>query len=158
MGVSGSGKSTIASMLATRLGFEYVDADWLHPPANLEKMQQGIALDDDDRWPWLRAIAERIEALRAEGRGAVVACSALKRVYRDVLTGGRADARLVYLEGTPAAIAPRLAGRGGHFMPASLLESQFAALEPPGADERAIHVSIEAPPEAIVAAIVEKLG
>ena len=157
MGVSGSGKSTVAAMLAERLGAEYVDADWLHPKANVEKMQRGIPLDDEDRWPWLRAIAARMHELRAKGRGCVVACSALKRAYRDVLRDGSADVRFVHLHGPAEAIAPRLSSRDGHFMPASLLASQFAALEPPQADEGAIVVSVELAPAEIVEAIVTSL-
>ena len=157
MGVSGSGKSTIATLLADRLALEYVDADWLHPKANVEKMQRGIPLDDEDRWPWLRAIAARMAELRAQGRGCVVACSALKRAYRDVLRDGRDDVRFVHLAGPPEAIAPRLSGRDGHFMPGSLLASQFAALEPPQPDERAMAVSVELSPGEIVEAIVTSL-
>jgi gluconokinase len=157
MGVSGSGKSTIAAMLAERLGVEYIDADWLHPKSNVEKMQRGIPLDDEDRWPWLRAIGGRMAELRAQGRGCVVACSALKRAYRDVLREGDGDVRIVHLDGPPGAIAPRISGRDGHFMPASLLESQFAALEPPQPDERALAVSVTLTPEEIVEAVVTSL-
>jgi len=157
MGVSGSGKSTIAALLAERLGFEYVDADWLHPKANVEKMQRGIPLEDEDRWPWLRAIAARMQELRTSGRGCVVACSALKRAYRDVLRDGHDDVRFVHLAGPAEAIAPRLSGRDGHFMPATLLASQFAALEPPQPDERAMAVSVELSPGEIVEAIVTSL-
>ena len=152
MGVSGSGKSTIAAMLAERLGLEYLDADWLHPKANVDKMQRGIPLEDEDRWPWLRAIAARMRDLDC-----VVACSALKRAYRDVLRDGRDDVRFVHLAGKPEAIAPRISGRDGHFMPATLLASQFAALEPPQPDERAILVSVELAPAEIVEAIVTSL-
>jgi gluconokinase len=157
MGVSGSGKSTIAALLADRLALEYVDADWLHPKANVEKMQRGIPLDDEDRWPWLRAIAARMAELRANGRGCVVACSALKRAYRDVLRDGCEDVRFVHLHGPAEAIAPRLSGRDGHFMPASLLASQLATLEPPRADERALVVDLALAPAEIVEAIVTSL-
>jgi gluconokinase len=157
MGVSGCGKSTIAAMLADRLGFEYVDADWLHPRSNVEKMQLGIPLDDEDRWPWLAAIAARMAELRAQGRGCVVACSALKRAYRDVLRDRREDVRFVHLHGPAEAIAPRLTGRDGHFMPASLLASQFAVLEAPQADERALVVSVQLTPAEIVEAVVTSL-
>jgi carbohydrate kinase (thermoresistant glucokinase family) len=157
MGVSGSGKSTIAALLAERLGVEYVDGDWLHPKSNVEKMQRGIPLEDEDRWPWLRAIALRVAELRTQGRGCVVACSALKRAYRDVLRDGHDDVRFVHLAGPAEAIAPRLSGRDGHFMPAALLASQFAALEPPQPDERAIVASVEDPPARIVEAVVTSL-
>lgn len=155
MGVSGSGKSTIASMLAARLGWTYVDGDWLHPPANIEKMSRGVALTDEDRWPWLAAIAERARRLREEGAGAVIACSMLKRAYREILvTDG---ARLVYLEGDPDTVARRLGSRDGHFMPPALLDSQFAALEPPSRGEKPIVVSIARPPEEIVDEIITAL-
>lgn len=158
MGVAGSGKSTVAALLAGRLGWTYVDGDWLHPPANVEKMRSGTPLTDEDRWPWLGAIAARIDALRAEGKGAVVACSALRRAYREVLLAGRAGgARLVYLRGDRATVARRLGARDGHFMPPALLDSQFAALEPPGNDERPIVASIDGAPAEIVEAIVTSL-
>ena len=157
MGVAGSGKSTIAAMLAERLGWTLVDGDWLHPASNVEKMRGGTPLTDEDRWPWLSAIAARIDELAAEGRGAVVACSALKRAYRGVLLGGRPGARLVYLKGDRETVASRLGERDGHFMPASLLESQFATLEAPQADEGPMVVSIERAPAEIVEAIVISL-
>ena len=157
MGVSGSGKTTVAALLADRLALEYVDADWLHPQANVEKMQRGLPLEDADRWPWLAAIAARMAELRARGRGCVVACSALKRAYRDVLRDGREDVRFVHLDGPAEAIAPRINSRDGHFMPASLLASQFAALEPPQADERALAVSVTLTPAEIVEAVVTSL-
>ena len=158
MGVSGSGKTTVAALLAGRLQWEFEDGDWLHPEANVQKMQRGIALTDEDRRPWLRAIAAWIDETRHAGRHGVVACSALKRSYRDVLIGGRRDVRLVYLKGDEARIAGRIAARHGHFMPASLLHSQFEALEEPAEDERPITVSIEARPTQIVSRIVEALG
>ena len=153
MGVAGCGKSTIAKRLAERYGAEYVDGDWLHPASNVAKMRGGTPLTDEDRWPWLRAIAARVDELNAQGRGVVVACSALKRSYRDVLMGGRSDARLVYLRGDSDTVAARLGSRDGHFMPASLLASQFATLEEPGLDERPIVVSIGRTPAEIVEAI-----
>ena len=156
MGVAGSGKSTIASMLAAQLGWVFVDGDWLHPASNVEKMRGGTPLSDDDRWPWLQAIAGRMREVNASGDGVVVACSALKRAYRGVLLGGD-GARLCYLDGDRETIAARLASRDGHFMPAALLDSQFETLEVPGADERPIVVSILAPPAAIVAAIATSL-
>ena len=131
MGVSGSGKSTIAAMLAHRLHWIYEDGDWFHPRSNIEKMHTGIPLTDEDRWPWLNAIAAWIDATRKAGSHGVIACSALKRAYRDILIGDRPDVRLVYLKGDRDLIARRLATRDGHFMPPSLLESQFATLEEP---------------------------
>jgi len=158
MGVSGSGKSTIAAMLAIRLGWPYEDGDWFHPPANVEKMHAGEPLTDEDRWPWLRAIAAWIDQTRGAGKHAVLACSALKRAYRDILIGDRRDVCLVYLKGDRALIGRRVALRQGHFMPASLLDSQFAALQEPDADEHPIVVSIEPRPHAIADAIIAKLG
>jgi gluconokinase len=158
MGVSGAGKSTIAAMLAMRLGWTYEDADWFHPPANVEKMHAGKPLTDEDRWPWLRAIAEFIDRTQSAGQHAVIACSALKRAYRDVLIGTRRSVRLVYLKGDRELIARRMALRHGHFMPPSLLDSQFATLEEPGEGEDPIVVSIEARPRDVVERIVARLG
>ena len=158
MGVSGSGKSTIASMLAQRLHWVYEDGDWFHPKSNIEKMHHGEPLNDEDRWPWLRAIAEWIDATRHAGGHGVVACSALKRAYRDVLIGDRRDVRLVFLKGDRELIGRRIAARAYHFMPTTLLDSQFAALEEPQADERPIVVSIVPHPREIVEAIVRELG
>ena len=158
MGVSGSGKSTIASMLAQRLHWVYEDADWFHPKSNIEKMHHGEPLNDEDRWPWLRAIAEWIDATRSAGGHGVVACSALKRAYRDILIGDRRDVRLVFLKGDRDLIARRIAARADHFMPSTLLESQFATLQEPQADERPILVTIVPHPREIVEAIVSELG
>jgi carbohydrate kinase (thermoresistant glucokinase family) len=158
MGVSGSGKSTIASMLAQRLHWVYEDADWFHPKSNIEKMHHGEPLNDEDRWPWLRAIAEWIDATRSAGGHGVVACSALKRAYRDILIGNRREVRLVFLKGDRDLIARRIAARADHFMPSTLLESQFAALQEPQADERPIVVTIVPHPREIVEAIVSELG
>ncbi len=158
MGVSGSGKSTIASMLAQRLHWVYEDADWFHPKSNIEKMHHGEPLNDEDRWPWLRAIAEWIDATRRAGGHGIVACSALKRAYRDVLIGDRRDVRLVFLKGDRDLIARRIVARADHFMPSTLLESQFATLEEPQADERPIVVSIVPHPREIVEAIVNEFG
>lgn len=157
MGVSGSGKSTIADRLAARLGWRYEDGDRFHPPGNVAKMSAGQPLTDEDRWPWLRAIADEIDRLSAAGQRAVVACSALKRSYRDILVHGRDDVRIVFLNGTQDLIADRLAARKGHFMPPGLLASQFKTLELPQPDERPITVSIDAPVEAIVDDIVSQL-
>lgn len=157
MGVSGSGKTVIAGLLAQLLQWELLDADAFHPSANVSKLGSGIALTDEDRWPWLQAVSRRIDELRAAGRHAVVACSALKRSYRDVLIGGRKDARLVYLKGEPGLIRQRLQRRQGHFMPAALLQSQFDTLEEPQADERALVVAIDAEPRVIAAEILARL-
>jgi carbohydrate kinase (thermoresistant glucokinase family) len=158
MGVSGCGKSTIGALLAAHLRWEFEDADWLHPAANVDKMHNGIPLTDEDRWPWLAAIAAWIDHCRRSGGYAVVACSALKRRYRDVLIGDRADVRLVYLKGDEALIARRIATRHEHFMPRSLLRSQFEALEEPRADENPVVVSIEPQPREIVAKILSALN
>jgi gluconokinase len=157
MGVSGSGKSTIAEHLATRLSWRYVDGDLFHPPANVAKMSAGHPLTDEDRWPWLRAIAAEIDRLAAAATHAVVACSALKRAYRDILVHGRGDVRIVFLDGTKDLIAKRLAARKGHFMPPGLLDSQFKTLEPPQPSERPITVSIDASVDGIVNDIVRQL-
>jgi gluconokinase len=158
MGVSGAGKSTIAALLAVRLGWTYEDADWFHPPANIEKMHLGQPLTDEDRWPWLEGIAAWIEATCRAGGHGVIACSALKRAYRDVLVAGRSCVRIVYLKGERDLIARRMTMRHGHFMPPSLLDSQFAALEEPSEEEHPLVVSINARPHDIVEAIVAKLG
>jgi gluconokinase len=158
MGVSGCGKSTIGALLASRLHWEFEDADWFHPASNVDKMHRGIPLTDEDRWPWLAAIAGWIDNTRLAGRHAVIACSALKRRYRDVLVGSRADVRLVYLKGDETLIARRIATRHEHFMPRSLLHSQFDALEEPGAaDENPVVISIEPEPREIVAQILSAL-
>jgi gluconokinase len=157
-GVSGVGKTTIGRMLAERLGWAFLDADDLHPPANVEKMRSGVALDDADRWPWLDAVGRRIDAEATDGRASVIACSALKRAYRDRLRTGRPQLRIVYLAGSQALIAARLEHRSGHYWPASLLPTQFAALEPPGADEDAVVVDVGPPADVLVEAIARQLG
>jgi gluconokinase len=158
MGVSGSGKTTVGALLADRLGWPFADGDDFHPSANIEKMHAGIPLTDRDRWPWLRAIAAWIDGHRTAGGRGVVSCSALRRAYREVLRGGRPDVRLVYLKGNIALISRRQAARHGHFMPTSLMQSQFDTLEEPGADERPIIVSVEQPPQEIVEAVLGALS
>ncbi|MCO6419382.1 gluconokinase [Siccirubricoccus sp. KC 17139] len=155
MGVSGAGKSTIGPMLAKALGVAFADADAFHPPANIAKMSSGQPLTDEDRWPWLDAIGAWLAGRGAAG--GVVACSALKRIYRDRLRAACPGLRLVYLSGDPALIGARQAARRGHFMPPGLMTSQFAALEAPGADEEAITLSVAATPEAILAAALAAL-
>jgi carbohydrate kinase (thermoresistant glucokinase family) len=157
MGVSGCGKTTIAEGLCRRLGWQYQEGDALHPPANVEKMKSGHPLTDEDRWPWLRRIAERIDEWRAAGISGVVTCSALKRAYRDIVIGTRPGVVLIYPRGSKELIAGRMAKRHGHFMPASLLDSQFATLEEPSPDENPLTVGIDRTPEAIVDEIVRRL-
>ena len=158
MGVSGAGKSTVGRLIAASLDCPFRDADSFHPPANIAKMSRGEPLTDDDRWPWLAAIAAWIAEHRAAGTTCVATCSALKRVYRDIVTDRQsADVRLVYLKGDFALIDARLKARTGHFMPPGLLRSQFDALQEPGADEHAITVSIDAAPEEIAERAAEKL-
>ncbi|AVT77730.1 gluconate kinase [Rhodopseudomonas palustris] len=157
MGVSGSGKSTVGEALGQRLGWRYEDADAYHSASNVAKMSAGQPLSDDDRWPWLKAIAAEIDRVIADGGSIVFGCSALKRAYRDVLVHGRDDIRIVFLDGSRELIGGRMAARKNHFMPAGLLDSQFATLERPSPDERPIIASIDAPVEAIVDDIVGQL-
>jgi len=158
MGVSGSGKSTIAVRLAERLSWTFEDGDRFHPASNVAKMSAGQPLTDEDRWPWLQAIADEIDRVCQAGGHVVIACSALKRAYRHVLAHGRRDVRIVFLRGTQFLIADRLARRKGHFMPPGLLESQFKTLEPPAADENPVTVSVDASVETIVGDIIRQLG
>jgi gluconokinase len=157
MGVSGSGKSTVGKALAQRLGLRFEDGDKFHPASNVAKMHAGIPLTDDDRWPWLRAIADEIDRSCEAGKPVVIACSALKRAYRDVLVHGRGDVRIVYLRGDQPLIARRLALRKGHFMPPGLLTSQFQTLEPPDNEQGVVTVSIDAAVDAIVDDVVHQL-
>ncbi len=145
MGVSGSGKSTVAKPVATRLGWPFQEGDDLHPAANVAKMKAGIALDDADRAPWLDAVADWIGQRLRIGSGGVVTCSALRRAYRDRLRQAGDGVEFVYLEGSKAVIAARVAQRQGHFMPPALLDSQFATLETPTSDEHAIVIDIDQP-------------
>ena len=157
MGVSGSGKTTVAAMLAGRLQWSFADGDDFHPPENIAKMHSGIPLDDDDRLPWLQAIASQIDCWRAEHRNGVIVCSALKRRYRDIILGNRPEVQLVYLQGERTLIVHRLAARQGHFMPKSLLQSQFDALEEPAPEEQAITVWAGKAPAALVDEIIVAL-
>jgi gluconokinase len=158
MGVSGSGKSTIAEQLAARLGWAYEDGDRFHPKSNVAKMSAGQPLTDEDRWPWLKAIADEIDRVCATGQRLVIACSALRRDYRNILVHGQNNIRVIYLEGSQQLIAERMGKRKGHFMPPGLLESQFKTLEPPTDDEHPLTVSIDAPVDIIVDDIVRQLG
>jgi carbohydrate kinase (thermoresistant glucokinase family) len=158
MGVTGAGKTTVGEHLAERFNWEFEEGDRLHPPENVAKMRSGHPLTDADRAPWLTAVAGTIDLWRARGASGVITCSALKREYRRQIIGDRRGVRLIYLDGSRAQIADRLARRRGHFMPASLLDSQFAALEPPGSDENPITVSIDQPVEWIVARIAAVLS
>ncbi|MFL5487751.1 MAG: gluconokinase [Gemmatimonadaceae bacterium] len=156
MGVAGSGKSRIGAALAAALGVDFVEGDDYHSPANVERMAAGIPLTDDDRAAWLEALAHRIRRAKDEGHGLVVACSALKRAYRDVLRDGSSRLRFIYLRGPRSVIADRLASRRGHYMPPSLLESQFGILEEPSPDEDAWVCDVTESPEAIVAGLLER--
>ena len=143
MGVSGCGKSTIGSALAEKLGIAFVDADSLHPPANIEKMAAGIPLTDDDRWPWLDEVGLRL--LAGENAGVVIACSALRRAYRDWIRQTARGTVFIHLDGGRDVLADRMGARPGHFMPLSLLDSQIATLEPLEADEAGLVLDIDAP-------------
>ena len=166
MGVSGSGKSLIGEALSRALGVAFVEGDAYHPPENVARMAGGIPLTDADRQGWLAALAARIGEAKRAGVGLVVSCSALKRSYRDILRAGAgkdadagdsaADVRFIFLKGSRDLIAARLAGRSGHFMPPSLLDSPFATLEEPSPDEHAWVCDITEAPESIVADLVER--
>lgn len=146
MGVAGSGKSTVGRLLATQLGWSFLDADAFHPEANVKKMSAGLPLDDDDRRPWLQRLRRVMDAHLNVGTGAVVACSALKRSYRRILGTERPDVALIHLEGTPELLARRLARRRDHFFPPGLLDDQLQTLETP---DRALHLNIEQTPRAL---------
>lgn len=155
MGVSGSGKSTVARLLANELDRVFAEADEFHPAANIAKMESGVPLTDRDREPWLRSLRDWISEQDAAGRSTVVTCSALRRAYRDVLREATARVVFVHLHGSRELIAGRLSGRTGHFMPPSLLDSQFAALEPLGEDEDGITVDVASSPAEIAAAVID---
>lgn len=157
MGVAGCGKSTIAAAFAREMNVEFVEGDAFHTPDNVRKMAAAIPLTDQDRAPWLAALAGRLRDARNARRGLVMTCSALKRAYRDVLRGGDPDVQFVFLDGPKDLIAERLASRTGHYMPSSLLDSQFAALERPEPDEGAWLCDISDSPDDIVADLVARI-
>jgi gluconokinase len=156
MGVTGCGKSTIGAALAERLGVDFVEGDAYHPVENVKRMASGIALTDEDRAGWLHALANRIRAARAADTGLVLACSALKRSYRDILRSAAPELQFVFLDAPRSLLEERLAARRGHFMPASLLDSQLAALEKPASDEHAWTCDIASRPQEIVDDIVAR--
>jgi len=158
MGVAGCGKTAVGKLLAEQIGCEFFDADQFHSPENVALMRQGIPLDDEKRAPWLDRLACLIDTAIAEGRGIVLACSALKRRYRSRLGVGKQHVRLVHLDGPEALLRERIEQRTGHFMPASQLASQCALLERPTVDEAAIIIDIAPPPESIVRGIRAALG
>ena len=153
MGVSGCGKSSVGAPLAAALGVDFIEGDELHPMENIERMRSGVPLTDDDRLGWLQALAGRLAMADAAGCGLVLACSALKRSYRDLLRGAAPGLRLVHLHGSRELLARRMAERSDHYMPPSLLDSQLATLEPPGADEAALSIDIEDTTDHIVATV-----
>ncbi len=158
-GIAGSGKTTIGSLLSRELGWEFEDGDDLHPAANIAKMKAGHPLTDEDRRPWLAAVAAWIDQCAAAGRSGVIACSALKRSYRDRLLDGRPELRMIFLEVIGRdALAARLKGRHGHFFRPEMLDSQLAAVEPPIPAERVIVVDDDNPPADVVREIIQRLG
>jgi gluconokinase len=157
MGVAGSGKSLIGAALAHSLEVDFIEGDDFHSARNIKRMASGTPLTDKDREAWLRAIAKRIQQAKKTGTGLVVACSALKRSYRDVLRSAAPDVRFIFLNGPRELIAQRLANRGGHFMPPTLLDSQFAALEEPSPDENAWVCDITKSPEELIADIAARI-
>jgi len=158
MGVSGSGKTTVGRLVAKRLGTDFLEGDAFHPPENVAKMRRGDPLDDDDRVPWLERLRARLQEAEHEQRSVVLACSALKRRYREILTRGLKDARIVHLQGTRDLIATRLATRRGHYMSERLLDSQFATLEEPAADEGVLTVPIAQDPRSVVELVLRALN
>jgi gluconokinase len=158
MGVSGSGKTTVAELLAKQLGWPFMEGDRLHPPANVEKMRQGIPLTDADRAPWLDRIGEELKSWAAEGKSGVLTCSALKRAYRDRIRAARPDVRFIYVKGSETLIEARVAARHHEYMPASLLRSQFDTLEEPTPDEQAVTVDAGGSADEEVAAVIAALN
>ena len=158
MGVSGCGKTTIASSLAQSLGWAFIEGDAFHPPENVQRMAHGIALTDADRAVWLERLALELKDQSQFNPGVVLACSALKKSYRDVLRHGRADTIFLYLDGSANLIGQRLSARKGHYMPSSLLQSQLETLEPPVQTERAWRYDIDQSPEAIVKDVLQRIG
>lgn len=158
MGVSGCGKSTVAAVLSRHLGWVFAEGDNLHPPTNVNKMAAGHPLTDQDRWPWLERVAEWVEARLDAGQNGIITCSALKRSYRDTINRRHRGVVLVYLAGSRDMIAARLPGRHGHFMPATLLDSQFATLQEPTADEPVLRVDAGPPAELVARHLVDQLG
>lgn len=154
MGVTGSGKTTVGRLLATELGWEFADADAFHSPSNIAKMSQGVALTDEDRWPWLDAMRAAIAQWKADRKDVILGCSALKRAYRETLGIG-GDVRLVYLKGNYEVVAARLQGRSGHFATQAILADQFSTLEEPS---DAIEVDVQASPDEIVRRVRTTLG
>ena len=157
MGVSGSGKTTVAELLAKQLGWPFMEGDRLHPPANVEKMRQGIPLTDADRGPWLDRIGEELKSWAGADKSGVLTCSALKRAYRDRIRSARPDVRFIYIKGSEALIGAQVAARHHEYMPASLLRSQFDTLEEPRANEHAITVPIDGMPEEIAGDAIKAL-
>jgi gluconokinase len=158
MGVSGCGKTTVAGTLAGRLGWPFQEGDRLHPPSNIDKMKDGQPLDDSDRRQWLEAVAEWIDRRLDAGESGLITCSALKRSYREVINRRGSGVVFVFLAGSKATVASRLAARREHFMPASLLDSQFVDLEDPGPDEPHIRVEIDQPPGVMAEHVLRRLG
>ena len=157
MGVSGCGKSTVAALLAGELHWPFEEGDSLHPQANVDKMAAGHPLDDADRWPWLEKVAEWVEECLDAGHSGIITCSALKRSYRDLINRRGSGVEFVYLAGSKQVIAARLASRHGHFMPPSLLDSQFDTLEEPTPDEPGIRVEVGPPAPQVAAQVLQLL-
>ncbi len=158
MGVSGCGKTTVATRVSAMTGYVFAEADDFHTEANVLKMAAGVPLDDDDRWPWLHSLAVWMAERAAAGQSTVIACSALRRGYRDVLADGPPSVDFVHLDGPPEVIRARLSRRVGHYMPASLLDSQIATLEPLAADERGVVLDVTLSPDELAEQAVRRLG